>query len=525
MKKRIISVLCCFLFLLTGCKGGNENKKTKNGDDAPSLSGNISLYMATPDTLHPLYTKQYSNIPVYRLIYDSLVIISDDLSVVPQLAESCTVSNDARRIRFTLKSGVTWHDGAPFTAYDVLYTLELIRNEENPTIYTSSLRCISDVIAEDDLHFTVYLSKPYTRVVNLMDFPIVPKHKQDIDITPCGTGQYKYVSTEPNKSMLLTKNTLWKLGDVPIEENIEVKLADNDTAAFSMLRLGELSAANATAKDVADLGFIDKMSVLKYPTLKYEFLGFNFQNPILSDPYVRKAISAALDRSRIVEDAYFELGSPANSPVPPSSFLYNKDADKVEYTENTCASILAEGGWNDANGDGIVDKSIGGRSYSLVSTMIVNSDNQMRTAAAEMICEQLNQSGMYITIEKLPFEEYISRLQNLSYNMFLGGVNFEQSLDYAFLLSGEAASGGQNYMLYSSPDMDSAIYDTYTAVSADELKKAYLQFQYVFTRDMPVVGLLFQNNAIIYRTAIKGVDSACVSHPFCSLNKWHFNKE
>ena len=524
MKKRIILLLCCLL-ALSGCRGESADKKNKSIADAPALSGNISLYMALPDTLHPLYTKQYSNIPIYRLMYDSLIYISDDLSVVPQLAESCTVSNDCRRIRFTLKSGVTWHDGAPFTAYDVLYTLELIRNEEKPTIYTSQLRTISDAEAEDDLHFTIYLSKGYTRIINLMDFPIVPRHRQDIDVTPCGTGQYKYVSTEPNKSMRLTKNTLWTLGDIPIEENIEVKLTDNDSAAFSMLRLGELSAANATAQDVADLGFVDKMTVLNYPTLKYEFIGFNFQNYIFRDSYVRRAISAALDRDKIVEEAYFGLATPANSPVPPSSFLYNKDADKVEFSEGNAAAILAEGGWHDANSDGIYDKLIDGVSYSLISSMIVNSDNPMRVAAAEMICEKLNQNGMYITVEKLPYDDYISRLQYQSYNMFLGGVNFEQSLDYAFLLSTEAATGGQNYMLYSSPDMDSAIYETYTAASIEELKKVYLQFQYVFTRDMPVAGLLFQDNAIIYRTAIKGVSSPCVSHPFCSLNKWHFNKE
>ena len=525
MKTKIISVLCCIL-LLAGCKGGkNNNNPNESEDSSPALSGYLSLYMATPDTLHPLYTKQASNIPVYNLIYDSLIYVADDLSIVPQLAESCTVSRDCKRIRFSLRPDVTWHDGTPFTAEDVIYTLNLIKNEKKPTVYTSSLSCIDDVKAEDDLHVTIYLDRAYTRVINLMDFPIVPKHKKDIDENPCGTGQYKYVSIEPNKSMYLTKNTLWKLGDVPIEENIEVKLTDNDTAAFSMLRLGELSAANATAKDVAELGFLDKMTVLKYPSLKYEFLGFNFQNPMLADPYVRKAISAALDRNQIAEEAYYELATPTNSPVPPSSYLYNKDADKAEFEEGACAAVLEEGGWSDANDDGIVDKAIDGASYSLATTMIVNNENPMRAAAADIICEKLNQNGMHITVEKLPFDDYISRLQSNDYNMFLGGVDFSEALDYAFLLSTAAASGGQNYMMYSSSDMDSAIYDTYSAVSTDDLKKAYLQIQYVFTRDMPVVGLLFQNNALIYRNAIKSVASPCVSRPFNSINKWHFNKE
>ena len=451
--------------------------------------------------------------------------IAADSSVVPQLAESCTVSKDCKRIRFTLKPDIAWHDGTPFTAYDVLYTINLIKDEENPTIYTNQLSAISDVKVEDDLNIVIYLDYPYTRIVNLMDFPIVPKHKKDIYETPCGTGQYKFVSIDSNKSMFLTKNTLWTLGDMPIEENIEVKITDNDTTAFSMLRLGELVAANATANDVADIGFLDKMTVLNYPTLKYEFIGFNFNNTTLSDLAVRKAISAAIDRSKIVEEAYYELGIPANSPVPPSSYLYNKDADKVDYSENSCTEILKEGGWEDGDNDGVLDKNIGGVSYSLATTMIVNSDNQMRVKAADMIASKLNQCGMYITVEKLPFEDYISRLQCQSFNMFLGGVNFSQALDYGFLLSTNAASGGQNYMLYSSSDMDSAINDTYTSVSTEDLKKAYLQIQYVFTRDMPVVGLLFENNAIIYRNAILGVEAPCVSRPFCSINKWRFNKE
>ena len=523
MKKILIFALSCIL-LLTGCKGKNKDN-SENAADAPVLSGNISLYMAAPDTLHPLYTKQSSNVPVYNLIYDGLIYVSDDCSVVPQLAESCAVSSDCKRIRFTLKPDITWHDGKPFTAYDVLYTLNLIRDEENPTIYTNRLSIINDVKVEDDLNIVIYLDSAYTRIISLMDFPIVPRHRKDLDKTPCGTGQYKFVSIDTNKSMYLTKNTLWTLGDMPIEENIEVKITDNDTTAFSMLKLGELSAANATAKDVADIGFLDKMTVLNYPTLKYEFIGFNFQNPMLRDVSVRKAISEAIDRNTIVEEAYYELGVPANSPVPPSSYLYNKDADKIVFTEESCAAILNEGGWADGNGDGILDKSIEGVSYSLATTMIVNSDNPMRAAAADMISARLSQCGMNITVEKLPFEDYISRLQSQSYNMFLGGVNFSQALDYSFLLSTAAASSGQNYMLYSSPDMDSAIYDTYYAVTAEDTKKAYLQIQYVFTRDMPIVGLLFENNAIIYRNAIKGVDSPSVSRPFCSINKWRFNKE
>ena len=72
LNKRIISVLCCLLLLLTGCKG-QKKENNDQGTEAPVLSGNISLYMASPDTLHPLYTKQSSNIPIYNLIYDGLL--------------------------------------------------------------------------------------------------------------------------------------------------------------------------------------------------------------------------------------------------------------------------------------------------------------------------------------------------------------------------------------------------------------------------------------------------------------------
>ena len=517
--KRLSLLLFTAVFLLCACASPQDGGSALT---APEMKDTISLFMDTPDTLHPLYTAQSTNEKVYTLIYDSLLYVKDDMTLEGQLAENVTVSRDAKSIRIALKDGIFWHDGKPFTSQDVKYTFDLIKQRNPVSTYQSRLADMSSIVINDDLHCTLYLKRPNARILYLLDFPIVPAHRQDIDTSPCGTGQYVFVELVPNKHMLLTKNTLWTLGDIPIEENVSVKIFRDTSDLISVFKLGDISAVAAGTADISKIGYDENIGIVKYPTLKYEYIGFNMMEGSFSDPPVRRALSAAVNRRSVLREAYFGYGEIANAPIPPASFLYNKEADKAEYTENAFRDILAEAGYADSNADGIYDKTVDGGFTQIQGSILVNNDNPSRVICANAIASQLSQSGMNITVEALPWESYISRLYSGEFTMFLAGTDFTQNLDLAPLLASSSVIGGLNFMNYCSVDMDSAIAATYTAITNEDAEKAYLNLQYIFTRDMPVTGLFFLDGAILHSQKLHGVSSPCESKVYSSINNWYF---
>lgn len=517
--KKIIPFLL-IIFILTSCSSA-PNENNTNQSESDSAPGTLTLYTATQDFMHPLYTKLSSNQKIYDLMYDSLICIASDMSIVPRLAEKSVISKDFTKICFTLKPGILWHDGKDFTSADVVYTINLILNEENPTNYTSRLsQYISRVQAEDDLNFSVYLKKPYARVLYLMDFPIVPANSGS-DSLPAGTGKYKLESISREKQVNLTKNNLWTLDTIPVEDKLTVQIVSSDENGLSMLKTGELSAYDADISEIAEFGYADKIESLGYPSLNYEFLGFNFSNQVFADSAVRHAVSYLIDRDKISSEIYFGYAQSANSPVPPSAFFYNKEADKCTFSSDSASKALTDGGWVRSQ-NGVYQKALNDELYTLSASLIVNEDNKMRVAAANIIASSLNSAGMSITVEPLPFDTYVERLQSGQYAMFMGGTELSANLDFGFLLS---SHGYLNFMRYSSEEAENAIQNTYTAVSTDSIKKAYLEFQYVFTNDCPITGIAFTQNVLLYRNTIKGISKPFYSRPYSGINKWHFDEK
>ncbi len=523
MRKALITIFLITAFILQGCGNKVQNSQPSPSPIADTTKEYIAAYLTSKDNLNPLYADTENDMAIFSLIYDSLIYLENDMTIVPQLAKSCTVSSDCTSINFVLRDDVYWHDGEKFTSEDVKHTIEVIKNTDNKTSYHDLLAPVSGVEIIDDYNFTITLTAPYARIVNLLDFPIIPAHAE-INKIPMGTGKYKYLQINGSSDMILTKNNLWCLGDLPIEENISIRLLGKSMDEFSLFKTGEVDVLNVNTAQMSEFGFADNSEYLSFVTPKYEFIGFNHSNKVFSQPEVRKAVSAAINREEIVKESYLGLASAANSPILPTAYFYNLDADNISFSPQKASSLLSEAGWSDISGDGVLEKNIDDVTYTLEGTLLVNSDNPLRLSAAEKICSMLSQVGFKISVNAVDWEVYHDKISNDEYSLFYGGIELMPSFDFSFLLSSWAIENGQNFMNYSSDDMDNVISKTYIAVSMDECKSAYLQFQYIFTRDMPVAGILFQNNCLIYQNDITGVMEPCFSKPLRSFNRWHRGK-
>ncbi len=511
--QRIVSVFIIMMLLCaTGCGGGG-------GNDDTNLPGHeISLCMRTPDTLNPILTVQTSCSRIYDLIYDSLVYVDKELRPVSALAEKCSVSDDGKTIKFTLREGILWHDGKAFTSYDVQYTFRQIMNSE-AGIYKNRLSGVTGLTVVDINHFNISLAEPNVNILNLLDFPIIPVHNSEPDKTPIGTGMYKFAGASGQDGMVLERNDSWSLGEKPQFKRINVKFTDSEDDIFSLVNLGEVSSAVTDINHVGGIGADSKAQTLLAPTLKYEFLGLNFDNGALCSQYVRQAISYALNRDEISDSAYYGYAEPANAPVPGTSWLYDADYNRFGYDTEKAVESLTEGGY--ALNDGVYTKTTEeGGIISLDFTILVNDDNPFRIKSGEIICKHLAAAGIQATLLKLPFDEYIERIQSGEYSMFLGGYDLSADLDFRFMLSTDAIENGTNVFNYSSIDMDRATNALCTPRTDDEIRKAYSNFQMVFSRDVPIVGIGFLNDVFIYSDSLDIGEGFASYKVYREINSW-----
>lgn len=505
-------ILCILLVLtLCGCSG-----TASDGDDAAKLTGDFTLAMRTPESLDPLCATEETAALIFDLVYDSLVYVDREMRPVPYLAESCTLSDDGMTISFTLHDGILWHDGAAFTAADVEHTIGRIRSLGEASMYYDRLSYIESVTVEDRLHFSIKLTKPHVTVLNLLDFPIVPCHRGDLATTMVGTGQYTLESYTPHKNMTLLKNEGWALSESPAMERIYVKMVERASDATSLVKIGEVTAVAANMRTIGGLGIGDNMKITHYPSLEYEFLGFNFASRHLISDKVRHAISLALDRTKIIDDVFLGYGSAASVPVPPTSYLYIGEADKTARNlEEARANLFSEGYVIE---EGKARKMLENEEEITLSlSLLVNEENEERKKAAECIRKDLSEIGISVTVEALPFSDYLTRLSEGAFDMYMGGCRFSADLTFSFLLgAGAPVENG-----YAAEELSAAMQLIDPQRTDETIRAAYISFQEIFLRDMPITGICFLDGALVHSASLCGIENLAASKLYRNIGKWY----
>ncbi len=518
MKKFLCLFICLFLF--AGCSG-NENN-TDFSDEG--FSSSVTLSMRNPDTLHPLFTKQQTCTKIYDLIYDSLVYVDNELRPVSCLAEKCTITDDRKTIQFTLKDSVKWHDGKAFTAYDVEHTFNQIMYSED-SIYKKQLQGVSHIKVTDSSHINVYLTEPNVNILNLMDFPIIPAHINNLAEKPVGTGMYKFISITDQREMVLERNDEWQLGERPKPKQIKVRMLASDKDTASIIKLGEAVAATTSIENIGDFGTGDYTSAFSYLSLQYEFIGVNCKKDVLSSSLFRRALSCAIDRESIIEAAYFGYAKAANSPVPPSSWLYDSEYDICAFDTDAAKKYLLDAGFMDTDGDDFVEYVDEDDVQKVNLCILINDDSSFRAKSAESIVAYLKEIGVKAYFVALPFEEYSQRISEGDFDLFIGGYDLSADLDFRFMLHTDSIEAGTNFYGYSSSDMDKALSDISNATSDTEIKDTYRYFQGLFSRDVPVIGLCFKDNILIHSNKLMiGNDSASLKI-YRNINEWSIKNE
>lgn len=344
---------------------GIKNFWTFVGAEPVSEQTDMILNSADPiQAINPLYISGAVDSWVTELIWDRLLRVGPDGLPQPWAAESYEWVDDTT-IDVTLREGMTWHDGEPVTAEDVVFSFQAPLGEEVP-MYKPFVTNVENVeiTGDNTVRFTLTEPSAAFLTTTLAKINLVPKHVWEPVLedfaskpenaesyqeqTPIGSGPFRFVSWRASEEVVLEANT--EHFNAPNMSRWILRIVPNAEAALGMLRSGELNFLSDYTGDPQVLEQTAEgspINVVASTDIGFRFIGFNERRPPFDDPAFRRALSLAVNRNLIVQAAYSNFAEPANSPVSVAlPFWHNPEVDEMETGQELARQILEEAGYS-----------------------------------------------------------------------------------------------------------------------------------------------------------------------------------
>lgn len=348
MKKILALILALTMCVcaLTAC-GGSET--TSESGAATTVADSKVLKVGINqdiDNFNPFTNQQIPFVNVVNFnCYECLFHYNEDMELEMDLATGYEMTDDVTYV-INLREGVKFHNGEAFTAEDVIYTIENIKDENNAAWRFGQYANVDTMTAIDAHTLEIKLVSPQASFVdNLAYTAIVSKSTtpEELIANPVGTGAYKFISWTPNDCIKLEKFEEYWDADAVVCEELVLKVIPDTTVALTNLQSGEIQFMGGidveSANTVSNTEGL-KLLQSKYANTIYEVEIGRHNNAALADPEVVRALFLALDRETVAESVFGGLASPSKSPFP-SAAKYYKEADTEGYDLELAKEVLA----------------------------------------------------------------------------------------------------------------------------------------------------------------------------------------
>ena len=420
---------------------------------------------ADVDTLHPTDFSTTVELGVLNQIYDTLLYYSPDgtKDPEPRIAESYEISDDGLDYTFHLRDDVTFHDGTPVTADDVVFSIELYKASE---YQGSQISMLSSVEATDEHTVVCHLDAPYSPFLQGICSPMIASKayyessEDDFVNNPIGTGPYKFVSRAKGSNIKLEANEDYYRGATEIKEVTFEVIPDSSTKAIA-LQTGEVNFAEIDSATKPQLEANPAITIAEVPTSAFSYIAMNTEKEPFNDVKVRQAINYAIDRDNLVAVCYDGEAEVNSNICAKERFGYSDDQFQYTYDPEKAKELLAEAGIETP--------------YDLGEILVAEKYSNLAT----VIQNDLKAVGLDVTISVKEFNSYISDLQNGSYGITALNMTLEgdtQTLEMAFTSD---YIGIANNARYSDEEMDKLFEQARTETDND--KRAEI-FNEIFTK-------------------------------------------
>lgn len=531
-------VMLIFMLLTAGCRQKAIEPQTaadqQAKNDQPAYGDAvIEGVIGEPSNLIPMLASDSASHNVSSHIFSGLVKYDTDLSVIGDLAESWNISKDGLVITFHLRKGVKWTDGVEFTAEDVMFGYRTIIDEKTPSAYKEDFLQVKKAEVVDKYVFRVTYEKPFApALTSWTSLVILPKHllegkditKSDMARDPVGLGPYKLAKWVSGQELILESNQDYFEGRPYIDRYL-YKVIPDPATMFLELKTGGVDMMGLTpiqyTKQTDTTFFKNNFRKYRYPAFSYTHLAFNQKHPWFSDKRVRQAMSYAVDKNEIVDVVLFGLGTPATGPYVPNTWPYNPNVRKYEYSPEKAKELLKEAGWQDTDGDGILDKD--GKPFRF--TILTNAGNNLRKNTATIIQSRLEKIGVRVEIRTVEWSTFVNQfIDKKRFEAVLLGWSIGLDADqYDIWHSSKTKEKELNFISYSNPEVDQLLEKGRRTFNVDERKKAYFRIQEILAEEVPYIFLYVPDATPIVHARIKGIKPTAIGISY-NLPKWYVPK-
>ncbi len=503
----------------------------------PAYGGSFSEgIVGEPRYINPLLAQANdADRDLAALIFGSLLTYSADGKLVPELAKSYEVSSDGLTYTVYLRDDVTWHDGAPFTASDVVFTVQTAQNPD----YASAQRITWEgvrVSAVNDTTVLFRLPYPYAQFLNTLTLGILPEHLwrdvkpsnfalSELNVKPVGTGPFVFSKFRKDKlghiaSYDLIANEHYALGR-PYLDGITLKFYASEDEMINAYNSNDVEGLSfVSAQNLDKLKFKSRLNIQRIKLPRYYALFFNqTQSKPLADKNVRLALNYGTDRQAILDSVLGGNGLPVNSPLIPGILDINTAITTYPFDQAHAAEILDAAGWT-AGDDGIRTKN--GQRLAL---KITTSTWPELASVASVLTEEYKQIGVEVTTEVLPVVQLQQAIKDRTYQALLFGEILSIDPD-PFILwhSSQKRDPGLNLSLYDSSAADKLLEEARQTLNPLERAQLYDDFQKVVIEDMPALFLYSPYYLYGLPDDVHGSDTQIIATPsdrFTGIEQWY----
>jgi len=509
------------MVLIASCSGSDRDEgdiAVREGQDVPAY-GDILVEGSIGDAsnLIPLLATDNASHSISGLIFNGLVKYDRDLNIVGDLAESWDISKDGLVITFRLRKGVRWHDGQPFTAEDVLFTYRLTIDPKTPTAYAGDFLKVKKAEVLDSHTFRVTYDKPFAPALMSWGSSVMPKHLMEgTDVTksplarhPIGTGPYRFKEWKTGQKIALVYNPDYFEGRPFIDGRV-MRIIPDMATMFLELRARGIDQMGLTplqyTRQTENRYFRSHFRKYRYLSFSYTYLGFNLQNPMFADRRVRQALAYAVNKEELIDGILLGLGREATGPFKPGTWQYNADVKRYPYDPNKARELLAEAGWRDTDGDGILDRK--GQRFEF--ELLVNQGNEVRAKTAEIVQRRLAETGISVKIRIIEWAAFIKEFINKRrFDAVILGWTIPMDPDlYDVWHSSKTGPSELNFVTYKSEEVDALLEKGRGTFDRAERKRCYDRIQEILAEDQPYIFLYVPDALPIFNARVRGIDPA-----------------
>lgn len=521
-------IIFLFVLVFSGC---GQDPQTEDQTEA-SPSGGLPVAGGTavvsiggePDVLNSLIRRSASAGQILDLMQDSLADMGEDLLWHPRIAEKWDISSDRLSITYHLRPW-RWSDGHPLTAQDVVSTFELFVHDAVGSPRRGQFKDVASITAPDSATVVYRFHNPVPDPVARSFHAILPdhltRHLEPADVMtwplnqqPLSCGPFQLENWDHGRSLSLVPNPHYTW-ETPHLQRVVFQIMPDAASRVVALETGGVDFVdNISPGDARRLESNSSIRIAPVGGRQYYYLNWNVRESMFADAPTRVALSLAIDRQRMIDTLLLGFAKPAAGPLAPVMWNYHAELEADPYDPDAARKMLAQAGWIDHDGDGIVER----HGHPLKFEILTKLGDPVRENGSVILRENFRAIGADISVRVLELATGLELLRQGKFEAYFGSFNANLYGDPSGIVHSQSTQefnkGG-----YASAQVDSLLDLALSLTDRQEALPVWHELQVALKNDPPSAFLFYPEKLVGISTRLQNVRPHQLS-PWNNMDSW-----